>query len=336
MTSTQTRPASIERVTTGISALDDVLAGGIPRGSVVFVSGLPGAGKTVAAEQMMFANADRGVRCLYITTLSEPPIKILRYASAFTFFKPHLLEQYVHFADAGTALSTSGPDGLLARVEQLIREFRPEFLVLDSFKVLREFFDDTRDFRRFTSDLLVTLGAWEITALLIGEYTFEDIEREPEFAIADGIIHMSGSGEQQRQKRYLNIMKMRGTPAFLGAHFFKITEDGIRLYPRMLPAVTTDYGFSGKRLAPAIPGMETMLGGGVLEGTVVMIDGGSGSGKTLDGARVRRDERRPGDKCLFVTFEESPHQLRRNAAQFGWPIDDEDNPSIEFMHVSPV
>lgn len=326
----------LERVTTGVEALDGVLDGGIPRGAVVFVSGLPGAGKTILSEQALFANARNGVRSLYLTTLSEPPLKMLRFGSTLSFFDPALLEEEVRFADLGSALLDGGPQGMLARVDELIREQRPEFIVIDSFKVLREYFSELREFRAFASQLLVSLATWEITTLLVGEYTLEDIEEEPEFAIADGIIHLSGSNERMRQKRFLNVIKMRGTPAFLGEHYFEITPDGIVLYPRMLAAVTGEYGVGDDRLGSVVPGMNEMLGGGLLLGSVTIISGGAGAGKTLTALGFTLQAVRDGLQVLLVSFEESPHQIERNGAMFGWEIRQAvDEGKLDIMHVSP-
>jgi len=70
----------MQRITTGVDALDGVLDRGAPKGSVVFVAGLPGAGKTILCEQALFANAASMPSVLYATTLSEPAIKMLRFS----------------------------------------------------------------------------------------------------------------------------------------------------------------------------------------------------------------------------------------------------------------
>lgn len=336
MKAEQERGVRLDRVTTGVDALDTVLNGGIPRGAVIFVSGLPGSGKTILSQQAMFANADRGTHTLYLTTLSEPSMKMLRFGSTLGYFRPHLLEQYVHFADLGSALLSAGPDAVVARLDELIREQRPEFIVIDSFKVMREYFADLPSFRAFASELLLVLGTWEITAMLVGEYGFEDIENEPEFAIADGIIHLSGTQERLRQKRYLNIVKMRGTQAFLGQHSFEITDAGIDVYPRMVPSVTTEYATPERRVGSAIGGITEMLGGGLMEGSVALISGGTGSGKTLTALGFAAEASCRGDRTLFVSFEESPSNIVRNAGLFGWDGQQKlEDGLLDIMHVSP-
>src|SRR5256886_9939399 len=92
------------RLSTGIDQLDAVLGGGIPRGSAVFVSGLPGTGKTILSQQAAFANARAGRTCLYLSMISEPPVKMLRYLQGFTFFQPDLFDRKVLYSDLGRAL----------------------------------------------------------------------------------------------------------------------------------------------------------------------------------------------------------------------------------------
>ena len=138
-----------ERMTTGVAALDDILEGGIPRFSIVFVAGLPGSGKTVLCEQALFANAARAQSVLYLSTLSEPVLKMLRYSRRFSWFNPALLGNAVIYGDLGGALRKDGAAGFLRELDQLIEKHRPELVVIDSFKVLRDEFDDDRAFRRF-------------------------------------------------------------------------------------------------------------------------------------------------------------------------------------------
>src|SRR5437763_16914642 len=110
------------RLSTGIDQLDAVLGGGIPRYSAVFVSGLPGTGKTILSQQAAFANAQAGRTCLYFSMLAEPPLKMLRFLQDFTFFPPDLVATRVCSGDLRTALRTDGPAGALAQLDHLVRE----------------------------------------------------------------------------------------------------------------------------------------------------------------------------------------------------------------------
>ena len=91
------------------------------------------------------------------------------------------------------------------------------------------------------SDLAGLLSAYDTTALLLGEYTNEDIQRYPEFAVSDSIIQLARQPLGTRDERYLRVLKLRGSSYREGQHAFRITDDGIELYPRLVsPRIATD------------------------------------------------------------------------------------------------
>ncbi|HEX5419134.1 MAG TPA: ATPase domain-containing protein, partial [Gammaproteobacteria bacterium] len=326
----------LRRITTGVDSLDEVLDGGIPQYSIVFIAGPPGTGKTVLCQQALFANARANGTSLYLGTLSEPVFKMVRYVQEFSFFQASMVGTDVVYGDLGTALSRDGGPGVLAEMDRLIKEHRPSFLVIDSFKVIREHFEDEREFRAFTSDLMVRLAAWEVTAFLVGEYSHQDIWDQAEFGIADGILYLYGTEEPHTQKRYLRVMKMRGTGYFSGEHFFEISRNGIDVFPRMNPNVIGAYEIPNGRLGSAMEGLDEMMGGGLQNGTSLLIIGGAGSGKTLAALSFVVQQARLGKPSLFVSFEEDRAQLGRNMRAFDWDLDAlaADN-LLAIFHVSP-
>jgi circadian clock protein KaiC len=327
---------ALERVPTGVERLDEILEGGIPCYSTIFVAGLPGTGKTILSQQALFANGRQGRKGLYLSTISEPPIKVLRFLQGFTFFDPALFGDTVVYGDLGTPLQAGGPEELLRVLESLVREQRPELLVIDSFKALRDTIQDVLTFREFTNDIAIRLAAWEVTALLVGEYSDSDVREGPEFAIADGIIYLYGTEEAEKQRRYLRIMKMRGSSFFPGAHYFDITSNGITVYPRMAPQVVGEYATPGRRVGSAVTGLNEMLGGGLYESTSTMISGSTGSGKTLVAMSFAVESARQGRPALYVSFEEGAGQITRNAGSFGWDMESlQRRGLLDIYHVSP-
>jgi circadian clock protein KaiC len=324
------------RLTTGVGGLDEVLSGGIPLGSTVFISGLPGTGKTVLTQQIAWANARRGEPVLYLSTLSEPTLKSLRYASDFSFFDDTLVGTSVVYGEIGGVLKAEGPTAALAHLDGLVKERRPALLVIDSFKVIRELFEEATSFRAFTTELVIRLSLWGITAILVGEYTDEDIRSLPEFAIADGIIYLHGTEEGLRQERHLRLMKMRGTDLFGGDHVFDITSSGIVVYPRMRPEVVGEYRAPSRRITSAIEGLDEMLGGGVFDSTSVLIYGSAGSGKTLTALSFLVGGARGNSPGVLVTLEESAQQILRNAEAFQWDLGELMTTGLlDILHLSP-
>jgi circadian clock protein KaiC len=290
----------------------------------------------VLTQHIAWANANRGEKVLYLSTLSEPTVKSLRYASDFAFFNTELVGTGVIYGDIGGPLHAGGPTAAVAEMDRLIKELRPTILVIDSFKVMRESFEDSISFRSFTAGLVVRFSVWGVTAVLVGEYTEEDIRTQPEFAIADGIIFLHGTEEGLRQERRLRLMKMRGTDLFGGDHLFEITPEGIVLYPRMRPDIVGEYTEPSRRLPSAIEGLDEMLGGGVFDSTSTLIYGSAGSGKTLAALSFLIGGARQGLPGLLVTLEEGGEQIRRNSRAFDWDLEGHvASGIISILHVSP-
>src|SRR3954466_12611498 len=83
---------ALPRLTTGNAELDLILGGGFPSNSINILMGEPGSGKTILAEHLIFANArTEGRPIVYLTTLSEPLEKVVRYLQGFEFFDPDRL-----------------------------------------------------------------------------------------------------------------------------------------------------------------------------------------------------------------------------------------------------
>src|SRR6478672_1603460 len=127
------------------SGLDLILGGGLPLNGINLIMGLPGSGKTLLCQQLMFARATEERPAIYLSTVSEPFEKILRYAQTLSFFDRDAIGQSVFYEDLGATVA--GDDGLNAvteRIAALIKERRPGIIAIDSFKALAAFAPDAR------------------------------------------------------------------------------------------------------------------------------------------------------------------------------------------------
>ncbi len=308
----------MNRIATGIENLDTILQGGIPEGATIMIVGHPGAGKTILAHQMMFNNASEDFKCIYLTTLSEPQHKVLRFQQEFDYFDIEKIQSSVIYADLGSPLRTNGYRQALSVVDNLLKTHRPSLLVIDTIKTFAEIIGSLIDTREFLLDLTSRLSTWGCTTILIGDYSEEDIEIRPESAIADGIIYLSGSEERRYQQRFLRILKMRGTKYAAGENAFTISEHGIEMFTRVNPLVSTQqYPCSGARLSSGIEGLDNMMGGGIPFATTTLVSGGPGTGKTVIALNFAHTGLLAGESAIYVSFEENPAQLLRNASNLG-------------------
>ena len=108
-----------DRLASGSPRLDTVLGGGILRNSINLIMGRPGTGKTILAQQYLFHNATAERPALYLSTVSEPLEKILRYGQSLTFFDTDLVGSSVIYEDLGQVLNDSGLEGVLKQVDRI-------------------------------------------------------------------------------------------------------------------------------------------------------------------------------------------------------------------------
>ena len=323
-----------DRLLSGSDRLDAVLGGGLPRNGIVLIGGSPGSGKTILAQQYVFNNASPDRPAMYLTTVSEPLEKILRYGQALDFFDRSALGTSVIYEDLGRALNEDGLAGALACITELLKQKRPALVVIDSFRALQTYAADPETFRGFLHVLAGHLSALPITAFWVGEYNSIDASDAPEFAIADAIISLGTDREGERDRRVLSVTKLRGSGSLSGKHAYRLSSAGIHVFPRMADRVEPDrYSGRHERMSSGVPALDAMLTDGYYRGSSTLLAGPSGVGKTLLALHFIFAGTRRGETGLIATFQENPTQLDRIVNGFSWSLDD---PGVEIMYRAPV
>jgi circadian clock protein KaiC len=324
----------IERILSGHEPLDAVLGGGLPANGINLIIGHPGTGKTILAEQYLFHNARTDHPGVYLSTMSEPFDKILRYGQALTFFDTDAIGTSVFFDDLGEVVNEDGLPGVVNRIDELLKVRQPGYVVIDSFKALRSFAADEAEFRRFLHDLAGRLTAVAATAFWIGEYDRNQAADAPEFAVADAIIALHVNRTAERELRVLQVLKLRGSGFRTGEHAYRIGPDGLDVFPRLADEIeTTSYPLGAQRVSTGIPALDETLGDGYWPGAVTLIAGPTGAGKTLIGLHFLFHGAANGEPGVLATFQENTTQLARIAAGFGWNFSDS---GVEVLGRSPV
>ena len=326
-----------ERMTSGNPEADHILGGGFPANSINIVMGHPGSGKTIFAEQLIFANAAGERPILYLTTLSEPLSKIVRYLQGFTFYDEAKLGTQVIYEDVGPQLAKEGASALVPVLKSAIHTMAPKVIVIDSFKAVHDLAPTVAERRRMVYEMTALLAAYGTTAFLLGEYTEDDILQYPEFAVADGIVELSRRRLGNRDERFFRVFKLRGSRYLEGAHAFRITEGGLDIYPRLVsPQLPKGYEAASERISTGIPDLDTMLDGGLWRGTTTLLAGPSGAGKTTIGLQFALEGARTGEPSLYMNFQENPTQLERTIRGMGFDLEDAQAKGLDLVYVSPV
>jgi circadian clock protein KaiC len=313
---------SIRRLKTGVPGLDNLLGGGLPEFSFNLIAGTPGSGKTTLAHQIMFSLASPTNRALFFTVLGEPALKMLRYQQQFPFFDIDKVNQSIRFVNLSADLLDGDFDRVLARIAEEVRDYAPSLVFVDSFRSVaqsaKQNEQGTSDLQRFVQRLGMQMTSWQATTFLIGEYLLPESESSPVFTVADGILWLSQNMHRNSMVRKIQVVKMRGQAQAPGLHTFRISDQGIQVFPRAiikqslaLEAVTKAIP-QAARVPMGISGLDDMLGGGLPTGYSLLVVGPSGSGKTILATEFLAEGARRGEPGVIAAFEKSPSQLLGN------------------------
>jgi circadian clock protein KaiC len=326
-----------DRMSAGNVHADHILGGGFPSNSINIVMGHPGSGKTIFAEQLIFHNAGDDRPILYLTTLSEPLAKVVRYLQGFRFFDEEKLGTQVIYEDIGPELARDGAAALIPLLRKAIETLSPKVIVIDSFKAVHDLAPTVAERRQVVYEMTTLLTSFGTTAFLLGEYTEDDILLYPEFAVADAIVELSRRRTGSRDERYFRVYKLRGSRYLEGAHAFRITDAGLEIYPRLVsPRIAAGYEPATERISTGVPGLDEMLDGGVWRGTTTLLAGPSGAGKTTIGLQFALEGARLGESTLYMNFQENPTQLIRTIRSLGVNLEQAQAQGLDLVYASPV
>ncbi len=315
-------PRDLERLSSGSGHLDSILRGGLPAGAINLVIGPPGSGKTILADQYVFHNATEDRPALYYSTLSEPHDKLLRYGQSLSIFDAKAVGRRVFYEPLGPVILAGGLDAVIERVADDIKTRRPRVIVIDSFRALAAY-SDAQQFRTFLSALADCLTAFPVSAFWVGEYTPDDLAREPEFAVADSIVSLSREDRGVREFRFLQVLKLRGSDFLSGKHACRLTGHGVDVFPRLAdPGDPSAYPTGSTRVSSGIDAIDMLTDEGFLAGSATLVAGPSGVGKTLMGMHWIFAGAAAGEQVLIASFQENPSQLAHVLAGFGWSLDE--------------
>jgi circadian clock protein KaiC len=323
-----------DRLSSGSARLDSVLDGGLLLNGINLIMGRPGSGKTILAQQYLFHNATVERPALYLSTVSEPLEKILRYGQSLSFFDKSAVGTSVIYEDLGHSLNGDGLSGVLAKLVELLRERRPALMVIDSFKALRAYAPDDGTFRRFLHGLAGHLSASQTTSFWVGEYESAEATEAPEFAVADAIVSLGIEHTSDREIRIFQVLKLRGSGFVSGKHAYRVSNDGIDIFPRLADHKDgATYDFAVERISSGVSILDNMLADGYWRGASTLVAGPSGAGKTLVALHFIFCGADLGEQGIFATFQENPAQLERIVQGFSWSLRE---PKVELMFRPPV
>jgi circadian clock protein KaiC len=315
-----TDKVSLGTLSTGVPGLDTLLGGGLSEFSFNLIAGAPGSGKTTLAHQIMFSLANPDRKALFFTVLGEPPLKMLRYQQQYSFFDLEKVGSSIRYVNLAEDLQSGDFSGILERIMREVAAFSPSLVFVDSFRSVvqtaKSGNEGIADIQHFVQELGTRMTSWQATTFLIGEYVHADTEANPIMTVADGMLALVQQHEQNSVVRKIRVVKMRGQAHLAGLHTFRITADGLRVYPRLLPPLAADrqpgvmVDREPRRISTGVAGLDGMLNGGLPQGHSMLVVGPTGSGKTILGTRFLQEGVKQGEKGVAVFFEKGTARLR--------------------------
>ncbi len=224
----------MERMSTGVANLDELLGGGIPTGATVLLAGPPGAGKSILAQQLLFHSARCGGTAVYFVALGEPPAKAMRHCETLTFFDVASVNKSVHYKDITAILREGDLTKLMLAIKTIIADVDATAIAIDSIKALYDLGVSRGTVRQFVYDLSFNVSLGACTAFLVRE-TAPDacLPDAPEFNIADGVIVLGWrTVESGEPDRTLRILKLRGSDHAQGTYRMRLTARGVEVEAR--------------------------------------------------------------------------------------------------------
>lgn len=333
---------SSRRMTTGVPGLDEILCGGLTAERIYLVEGTPGTGKTTLALQFLLDGLALGEPGLYIT-LSETADELDAVAEShgwsideLSIFEladdqrlaPDAQQSILHPSELELDETSQG---VMDRVEQV----NPSRVVFDSLSEMRLLAQNPLRYRRQILALKQFFSSRSCTVLLLDDKTSKSDQHL--HSIAHGVLSLEQMPQEfGKERRRVNIVKMRGIKFRGGFHDYMLDTGGIRIFPRLVAAEhATD--FVPVPHSTGCSGLDELLGGGMVAGTNTLIMGPSGVGKTTVTVRCMLAALERGEQAAFYLFDEGAGTFLARNASLGMDLRAHmESGALTLRHVDPA
>ena len=323
-TASAPQPApSLPKAPTGITGLDEITLGGLPRGRPTLVCGSAGCGKTLLAMEFLVRGATQFGEPGACITFEETEEELAQNVRSLGFDVEALVADkrlafdHVHI-DKREIEETGEYDleGLFLRLGLAIDSVGAKRVVLDTIESLFSGFSNMAVLRSELRRLFRWLKDKGVTAVITAERGDGTLTRQGlEEYVSDCVILLDHRVHEQLSTRRMRIVKYRGTSHGTNEYPFLIDDQGISVLP--VTSLGLNHRVSSERVSTGIMRLDAMLGGGYYRGSSVLVSGTAGSGKSTMGAHLADATCRRGERCLYLAFEESKDQIVRNMSSIG-------------------
>ena len=316
---------------TGITGLDEITGGGLPRGRTTLLVGGPGSGKTILALQFLVHGAGGCKEPGIFVAFEESAKRIVANAQSFGWNLGELRPKKLLFLDAQPMpdLVQSGDfdlGGMLAALEAQIEAMGARRIVFDALDVVLALLPDQATKSREIYRLHEWLLEHDLTGIITAKADGDETRSlgQPPFRfmlfMVDCAVILNHPVVRGVSQRNLRVQKYRGSGFDENESPFLIGKNGFEVAIGRTPG-RMDARLIKERVSSGVARLDTMLGGGYYRGASVLITGVPGTAKTtLSGAFAEAACRR-GERTLFISFDSDGTEVIRNLASVGIQLD---------------
>ncbi len=330
---------SVSKISTGLTGLDEILNGGLLSHKSYLIRGGPGTGKSTFGYHFLSEAVKNKENALYIT-LGESQDNVFANAIqlGIDLSKVNFLdlspEADLHRNASLYSVFTSAEveqEPILKSIAKAVDEHKPSRVFLDSITLLRSVSQDPFQMRKMALSFINYICSMGATLLISSESMDEAGDRDANFWV-DGIIGL----EYTPEWRKISVTKYRGSDFKHGTHAFRIGDEGVQVYPQLQPK-QYDRHFLSDPISTGVKELDELLHGGIEKGTISIVTGPTGAGKTNFGIQFLKEAAGRGERSAIYTFEESAEMLIKRSESIGVPIRSMiDSGKLKLVPVQPL
>lgn len=327
-----------KKISTGVSGLDEILNGGLIPQKSYLIKGGPGTGKSTFGYHFLERALNDGEPVLYIT-LGETRENIISNAKqlGIDLSKAHFLdltpEEDLYKNSSTYSVFSSAEveqEPIIKSIVEAVDKHKPSCVFLDSITMLKSINQDPFQMRNMALSFIQFI-CQHATLLITSEAYEQTADKDATFWV-DGIIQLEYSSDWRK----ISVSKFRGSDFLHGNHAFKINEQGVTVYPRLRPG-NYDRTFLSEPISTGIVELDDLLHGGIEKGTVTIVSGPTGAGKTNFGIQFAKEAASRGERSAVYTFEESSEVLAKRSESIGVPVQSMiENGNLNIKSIEPL
>jgi circadian clock protein KaiC len=333
--------STLPKTATGISGLDEITGGGLPKGRASLVAGDAGCGKTLLSLEFIVKGAliynEPGVFVAFEEKTEELAMNVASLGFDLNQLQKDKMIKLDHVHIEKSEIEETGEydlDGLFIRLGYAIDSIGAKRVVLDTIENLFSGLNNQGILRAELRRLFHWLKDKGVTAIITAERGEGSLTRQGiEEYVSDCVILLDHRVINQISTRRLRIVKYRGSVHGTNEYPFLIDEDGISVLP--VTSLKLEKAVTSGRISSGIQALDHMLGGhGFFKGSSILVSGTAGTGKTSIAAYFANQACSDGKKCIYFAFEESPRQIIRNMRSIGMDLEKHEKMGLLKFHAS--